>query len=103
MLGRTDRRGRLVAVLATFVLLATLAGMRLAYWQVAAHNQLVDIAQQQLGNPIEEQATRGSIYDRTGVLLATTVYREFACRVPQQDPCRRARRHGGAAGQPLAA
>lgn len=86
MLGRTDRRGRLVAVLATFVLLATLAGMRLAYWQVAAHNQLVDIAQQQLGNPIEEQATRGSIYDRTGVLLATTVYRDSLAAYPSNIP-----------------
>ena len=86
MLGRTDRRGRLVAVLATFVLLATLAGMRLAYWQVAAHNQLVDIAQQQLGNPIEEQATRGSIYDRTGVLLATTVYRDSLAAYPSKIP-----------------
>ncbi len=86
MLGRTDRRGRLVAVLATFVLLATLAGMRLAYWQVAAHNQLVDIAQQQLGYPIEEQATRGSIYDRTGVLLATTVYRDLLAAYPNKIP-----------------
>jgi len=76
MLGRTDRRGRLVAVLATFVLLATLVGVRLAYWQVAAHDQLVNLAQQQLGQQIQEQATRGSIYDRTGVLLATTVYRD---------------------------
>ncbi len=85
------------------MLLATLAGMRLAYWQVAAHDQLVDIAQQQLGYPIEEQATRGSIYDRTGVLPGHDCVPRFARRVPQQYPYRRARRHGGAAGQPLAA
>ncbi|HXQ96556.1 MAG TPA: hypothetical protein VN800_06500, partial [Candidatus Acidoferrales bacterium] len=86
MLGRTDRRGRLVAVLATFVLLATLVGVRLAYWQVAAHDQLVNLAQQQLGQPILEQATRGSIYDRTGVLLATTVYRDRLAAYPIDIP-----------------
>ncbi len=86
MLGRTDRRGRLVAVLATFVLLATLVGVRLAYWQVAAHDQLVNLAQQQLGQPIQEQATRGSIYDRTGVLLATTVYRDRLAAYPIDIP-----------------
>jgi cell division protein FtsI (penicillin-binding protein 3) len=84
MLGRTDRRGRLVAVLTVFVLLASLAGARLAYWQVAAQDQLVGIAQQQLERQVVEPAARGSIYDRTGVLLATTVYRDQLVAYPNQ-------------------
>ncbi len=86
MLGRTDRRGRLVAVLAVFVLLSTVAGARLAYWQVAAHGQLVGMAQQQLERPAVEPATRGSIYDRNGILLATTVYRDQLVAYPNQIP-----------------
>ena len=86
MLGRTDRRGRLLVVLVVFVLLATVAGARLAYWQVAAHDQLVGMAQQQLERPAVEPATRGSIYDRTGVLLATTVYRDQLVAYPDQIP-----------------
>ncbi len=86
MLGRTDRRGRLLAVLAVFVLLSTLAGARLAYWQVAAHDELVGLAQQQLERPDVQPATRGSIYDRTGVLLATTVYRDQLIAYPDQIP-----------------
>ena len=84
MLGRTDRRGRLVVVLVVFVLLSSIAGARLAYWQVAAHEQLVSLAQQQLERPSVQPATRGSIYDRTGVLLATTVYRDQLVAYPDQ-------------------
>ncbi len=86
MLGRTDRRRRLIAVLAIFVLLSTVAGARLAYWQVAAHGMLVSMAQQQLNRPSVEAATRGSIYDSTGVLLATTVYRDQLAAYPDQIP-----------------
>ena len=86
MLGRTDRRGRLVVVLAVFVLLSTVAGARLAYWQVSAHDMLVGMAQQQLNRPSVEPATRGSIYDSTGVLLATTVYRDQLVAYPAQIP-----------------
>lgn len=91
MLGRTDRRGRLVVVLAGFLVVAIVAGARLAYWQVVQGDQLAAIAQQQLERPATQAAIRGSIYDRTGnVLLATTAFRDQLIAYPDQlDPAQR--------------
>ncbi len=87
MLGRTDRRLRLLAVLVALLVMGSATGFRLAYWQVAQRSWLDAMAMQQLQHQIVEPAQRGGIYDRTGtVLLATTVYRDQLVAYPAQIP-----------------
>jgi cell division protein FtsI/penicillin-binding protein 2 len=76
MLGRTDSRGRLLALLAVLILLAGGMTARLAYWQVNRHDQLAILSQQDSSSQRIVPAKRGTIYDRTGtVVLAQTVDR----------------------------
>jgi len=75
MFGRTDSRGRLLALLAVLVLLSGGMTARLAYWQMERQPQLTALAAQ--GAKYSQRAIpakRGTIYDRTGtIVLAETV------------------------------
>jgi cell division protein FtsI/penicillin-binding protein 2 len=83
MLGRTDSRLRLVSLLGIFALIASLLGLRLAYWQVGQSDMLRGIAGAQLIQPGEELAIeRGEILDRSGNVLATTAYRDLLAAYP---------------------
>jgi cell division protein FtsI/penicillin-binding protein 2 len=83
MLGRTDSRLRLVALLGTFAIIASLLGLRLAWWQIGQADMLRGMAAQQVLAPDEEQAIeRGQILDRSGAVLATTAYRDLLAAYP---------------------
>jgi cell division protein FtsI (penicillin-binding protein 3) len=84
MLGRTDRRLRIVLLLVLFVAFATASLARLGYWQVARGAELQQMAVAQLQQPIEEPAIRGDILDRNGVVLATTAFRDTLSAYPDQ-------------------
>src|SRR3712207_1578143 len=87
MLGRTDRRLRLVALLAAFVVMASALAARLAYWQVARGSHLQELALAQLETRTEEPLPRGEIVDRTGsAILATNAYRDMLVAFPTQIP-----------------
>lgn len=87
MLGRSDRRGRLLALLVCLTLLATLIGARLAYWQVVRAADLRETALAQLQRSTREPAQRGEIHDRSGsVVLATTAYRDLLAAYPSHIP-----------------
>lgn len=76
MLGRTDSRRRLLALLVGLVVLAGSLMLRLSWWQLAQHDVLAAEARAQTTLRMEVPATRGDIYDRSGtVVLATTVDR----------------------------
>ena len=77
MLGRTDSRRRLIALLLVFLVVALALVARLAFWQVGQRDLLVDKAASQTSVRVEESTKRGEIYDRTGtVVLATSVARD---------------------------
>lgn len=83
MLGRTDSRFRLIALLLIFVVGALALVVRLAYWQVGERVMLVAAAASQTSVRIEEPTKRGEIYDRTGtVVLATSVARDRLVGAP---------------------
>jgi cell division protein FtsI/penicillin-binding protein 2 len=85
MLGRTDSRLRLVALLGVFVVIATLLGARLAYWQLGQGTQLRLVADSQMQRPeTEQEVRRGDITDRRGNILATTAYRDLLAAYPDQ-------------------
>src|SRR4051794_35309927 len=85
MLGRTDSRLRLVALLGVFAVVATLLGVRLAYWQLGQGPELRRVAQNQLERPqAEAEVRRGDITDRRGNILATTAYRDLLAAYPDQ-------------------
>lgn len=87
MLARTDRRMRLVAMVALFCVLAVALSGRLAYWQVSERDRLVAQARDQLERTVVEPSRRGTIYDRSGtVVLATTVYRDLLWATPSVIP-----------------
>lgn len=86
MLGRTDRRLRLVVLLLVFISLATAIGVRLVYWQVARGPELRAMANAQLERPAEEVPQRGEIVDRRGTVLATTAYRDVLAAYPDRVP-----------------
>ncbi len=77
MFGRTDSRGRLLALLAVLVLLSGGMTARLAYWQLNRHDQLTALAAREVSYSQRSiPAHRGTIYDRTGtVVLAETINR----------------------------
>lgn len=84
MLGRTDSRARALVFLVALVVVAGALGVRLAYWQVIRHDDLAATAAQQTSLRYEEEADRGSIYDRSGtVVLATSVSRDRLAAVPK--------------------
>src|SRR5688572_16719759 len=83
MLGRTDSRLRLVALLVVFVTFGSLLGLRLAYWQITQADELRSLAAAQLLSPEdEERIERGQITDRRGIVLATTAYRDLLAAYP---------------------
>lgn len=83
MLGRTDSRLRLVALLAVFAIIASLLGLRLAYWQISEGDDLRRTAAEQLLSPEDEaRIERGQIVDRRGVVLATSAYRDLLAAYP---------------------
>jgi cell division protein FtsI (penicillin-binding protein 3) len=85
MLGRTDRRLRLIALLGAFVLVAGALGARLGYWTVVRASDLSARAAAQLEHTQTTPAQRGAIYDRSGtILLATTSYRNLLEASPAQ-------------------
>jgi cell division protein FtsI/penicillin-binding protein 2 len=87
MLARTDRRLRLVSIIAIFSLVACALVGRLAYWQIGQRDRLVGMARNQLQRVIVEPSQRGSIYDRSGtVVLATTTYRDLLWATPAVIP-----------------
>src|SRR5437868_6310955 len=85
MLGRTDSRRRLLAVLLGLLIVATALVGRLAFWQVVQRDRLASLAEQQTMVRSEQASHRGTIYDRTGtVVLATTVDRSRLVAAPKQ-------------------
>lgn len=82
MLGRTDRRLRLIVLLVCFVALSMAAVVRLSEWQIARGAELRQRASQQLGRAAEEAPLRGRILDRHGVVLATTTYVDVLAAYP---------------------
>ncbi len=84
MLGRTDSRRRLLALLLIFAVASLALVARLASWQVAQRDWLVDQASSQTSITVKEHTRRGEIYDRTGtVLLATSVPRDRLVAAPK--------------------
>ena len=59
---------------------------RLAFLQVAKHDELLRLAQSQQQKTIAIEATRGSIFDRTGQPLAKTLPAESICVNPSKVP-----------------
>ena len=64
MLGRTDRRLRILVLLVAFAVFAMAAVARLGYWQVARGSDLQNQASAQTVRSAEQPAIRGNIYDR---------------------------------------
>jgi cell division protein FtsI/penicillin-binding protein 2 len=85
MLGRTDSRGRLVFLLAVFVVTAVTLVGRLAWWQVVRRDDLAAEARRQTSMRSEVPSPRGTIYDRSGiVVVATTIERDRLVAAPDQ-------------------
>ena len=85
MLGRTDSRGRLVFLLAVFVVTAVTLVGRLAWWQVVRRDDLAAEARRQTSMRSEVPSRRGAIYDRSGVVvLAATIERDRLVAAPDQ-------------------
>jgi cell division protein FtsI/penicillin-binding protein 2 len=82
VLGRTDRRLRILVLLVAFAVFAVAAVARLGYWQVARGSELQTQAIGQMVRPSEQPAVRGNIYDRHGTVLATTAYRDTLAVYP---------------------
>src|SRR5262245_6623910 len=82
MLGRTDRRPRMLVLLAALMAFAIAAVLRLSYWQVARGAELRTEAYAQLEQRRVLPAVRGDILDRNGAILATTVYRDRLAAYP---------------------
>lgn len=85
MLGRTDSRPRLLALLVVFLMVCAALVARTAYWQVFRGAELAERATIQTTATIEVPSRRGDIYDRSGtVLLATTVERDRLVAAPDR-------------------
>lgn len=86
MLGRTDSRLRLIALLVAVTIFAALLGVRLTYWQLGQGPELSRLAAAQLSQPDADLIERGDITDRNGTLLATTAYRDLLAAHPDLIP-----------------
>ncbi|HVL54551.1 MAG TPA: penicillin-binding protein 2 [Vitreimonas sp.] len=76
-MGRTDSRGRTLFVLFVFVVTSVAIVARLAWWQVVRSEDLAAEARRQATVRTEQPSPRGTIYDRSGlVVLATTIERD---------------------------
>ncbi len=96
MLGRTDSRLRLIALLCVFAILATVLGVRLAYWQLGQGPGLQRVAASQEQQPTQDEIRRGDITDRRGDILATTAYLDLLAAYP--DVMTRTQRDATASG-----
>ena len=77
MLGRTDSGRRLLLLLIVFVVGASALVVRLGYWQLVKHGELVESARRQIYFRAEVPSRRGQIYDRSGtIVLAASVTRD---------------------------
>jgi cell division protein FtsI/penicillin-binding protein 2 len=77
MLGRTDSGRRLLLLLIVFVVAASALVVRLGYWQLVKHDELVDTARRQIYYRAEVPSPRGQVYDRSGtIVLAASVTRD---------------------------
>lgn len=77
MLGRTDSARRLLLLLIVFVVAASALVVRLGYWQLLKHDELVESARRQIYYRTEVPSRRGQIYDRSGtIVLAASVMRD---------------------------
>ena len=72
MMGRTDSRLRMVAILLIFAVFGTAAGLRLGYWQVIVADGLTAQVNAVIASTQVEKTVRADIVDRDGVLLAKT-------------------------------
>jgi len=70
MLGRTDSRLRMMALLLIFVMIASVAVLRLGYWQMVAAPALAADAITKMTPLKTTEVTRAQIVDRDGVVLA---------------------------------
>ena len=86
MFADTLPSSRLKILFAGFVVLSIALSARLGYWQVWRRDELVAHARAQVVQAETLAARRGSIYDRSGRLLATTVQLESVYVIPQQLP-----------------
>lgn len=85
MLGRTDSRGRLLAILVGLTVVASALMLRLGQWQIVQASDLAAKARAQTTIREEIPSRRGSIYDRSGtVLLATSVDRYLVAAASNQ-------------------
>jgi cell division protein FtsI/penicillin-binding protein 2 len=85
MLGRTDSRPRAILLLVAILVFGAACGVRLGYWQLLRHDDLVGMAREQVTVRLEIPSQRGTIYDRSGtVALATTVSRDRLVAFPAQ-------------------
>jgi cell division protein FtsI/penicillin-binding protein 2 len=75
---------RLRFLLIGFLILSLALSGRLAYWQVVRRAELVEQASAQVLQAESVAARRGSIYDQTGRLLATTVQLNSVYAIPRQ-------------------
>jgi cell division protein FtsI (penicillin-binding protein 3) len=77
MLGRTDSGRRLLLLLIVFVIAASGLVVRVGYWQLVKHGELVESARRQIYFQAEVPSRRGQIYDRSGtIVLAASVTRD---------------------------
>src|SRR5437773_10643766 len=77
MPGRTDSGRRLLLLLIVFALGAGGLVLRLGYWQLVKHDDLVESAHRQIYYRAEVPSQRGQIYDRSGtIVLAAGVTRD---------------------------
>jgi cell division protein FtsI/penicillin-binding protein 2 len=77
MPGRTDSGRRLFLLLIVFVVGASGLVLRLGYWQLVKHDDLVESAHKQIYYRAEVPSQRGQIYDRSGtIVLAASVTRD---------------------------
>ncbi len=82
------RRLRVLWLMGGAFLLAAVLQMRLAYWQVGHHTELTAMARAQHEQRVDLPPTRGRLFDRNGMVLASNspVYSIFAS--PDQIPAR---------------
>ncbi|MGH2463093.1 MAG: peptidoglycan D,D-transpeptidase FtsI family protein [Candidatus Limnocylindria bacterium] len=92
MLARTDSRIRAVAMLMVAALVAGLIAYRLVWWQVIDRERLADMGLAQLAHAQQIPATRGAIFDRHGLILATSIAADSVFATPPtiEDPERAA-------------
>jgi cell division protein FtsI (penicillin-binding protein 3) len=89
MLGRTDRRMRMVALLVAFAVFAGAAVARLTYWQVSEAPRLAAKAISYMAPPSEPEPARAAIVDRDGVALARPATYDRLAAYPRTIPADR--------------